>query len=123
MPSLGRTVPISRREGRIGGIDDLRTHLHDLMNPPSIDQGELESAVLVAEMADWAYDINASLEGAQLVTKQTFSQRSDATDAEKDRAREAILFANEQGKYLLGQANFYNGLISHIGKNNPIPIG
>ncbi len=57
--------------------DDLRNHLHTLMNPPSIDKGELQSAVLVAEMADWAYEIDASLEGAQLVTKQTFSQRSD----------------------------------------------
>jgi hypothetical protein len=37
--------------------DDLLDHLHILMNPPSIDQGGLESAVLVAEMADWAYDI------------------------------------------------------------------
>jgi len=99
--------------------DDLHDQLHLLMNPPSVDQGGLESAVLVAEMADWAYDINASLEGALLVTKQAFSQRSDATDSEKDRAREAILFANEQCKYLLTQANFYTGLLDHISKDNP----
>ncbi len=102
--------------------DDLRNHLHDLMNPPAIDQGELQSAVLVAEMADWAYEINAGLEGAQLVTKQTFSQRSDATDAEKDRAREAILFAIEQSKYLLSHAEFFGGLQAHVGKDNPIPV-
>jgi hypothetical protein len=102
--------------------DDLHDHLHTLMNPPSIDQGGLEGAVLVAEMADWAYNINASLEGAELVTKQTFSQRSDATEAEKDRAREAILFANGQCKYLLTQADFYTGLLSHISKNSPIPV-
>lgn len=102
--------------------DDLRNHLHTVMNPPAIDQGELQSAVLVAEMSDWAYEINASLEGAQLVTKQTFSQRSDATESEKDRAREAILFAIEQAKYLLNQADFYTGLMAHIGKNNPIPV-
>jgi len=102
--------------------DDLRNHLHDLMNPPAIDRDELQSAVLVAEMADWAYEIDASLEGAQLVTKQTFSQRSDATEAEKDRAREAILFAIEQGKYLLGQANFFSGLLAHLGSDNPVPV-
>jgi hypothetical protein len=102
--------------------DDLRNKLHTLMNPPAIDKGELQSAVLVAEMADWAYGINASLEGAQLVTKQTFSKRTDATDAEKDRAREAILFAIEQGKYLLGQAEFFNGLLPRIGNDNPIPV-
>ncbi|MCE0484226.1 MAG: hypothetical protein LV479_08320 [Methylacidiphilales bacterium] len=102
--------------------DDLRDHLHVLMNPPQIDKDDLESAVLVAEMADWAYDINASLEGAQLVTKQAYSQRSDATDPEKSRAREAILFAIEQSKYLLNQADFYNGLLSHIGKGNPLPV-
>jgi hypothetical protein len=102
--------------------DDLHDHLHILMNPPSIDNGGLESAVLVAEMADWAYDINASIEGAQLVTKQTFSQRSDATDAEKDRAREAILFSNEQCKYLLTQANFYTGLLAHISSDTPLTV-
>lgn len=102
--------------------DDLHDHLQILMNPPTIDQGSLESAVLVAEMADWAYDIDASLEGAQLVTKQAFSQRSDATDAEKDRAREAILFANEQCKYLLTQADFYTGLLAHVSKDNPVTV-
>ena len=101
--------------------DDLRNHLQALMNPPAIDQGELESAVLVAEMADWAYDLNASLEGAQLVTKQTFSQRSDATEEEKDRARETILFAIEQSKRLMNQAAFFNGLLPHVGQN-PLPV-
>lgn len=102
--------------------NDLHDSLHTLMNPPSIDQGGLESAVLVAEMADWAYGINAALEGAQLVTKQAFSQRSDATEAEKDRAREAILFANEQCKYLLTQADFYTGLLDHISKDSPATV-
>lgn len=106
----------------LANSDDLRTKLHTMMNPPSIDRGDLQSSVLVAEMADWAYEINAKLEGAQLVTKQTFSQRSDATDAEKDRARVAILFAIEQAKYLLGHADFYAGLLAHIGKDNPIPV-
>lgn len=101
--------------------DDLRRRLHELMNPPSIDQGELESAVLVSEMADWAYDISAALEGAQLVTKQTFSLRSDATQAEKDRAREAILFANAQARYLLDGSEFYIGMLSHV-TANPIPV-
>jgi len=102
--------------------DDLHEHLHILMNPPSIDQGGLESAVLVAEMADWAYDIRASLEGAQLLAKQAFSQRSDATEAEKDRAREAILFANGQCKYLLTQADFYTGLLAHLSNENPVTV-
>jgi hypothetical protein len=97
---------------------DLHDHLQNLMNPPAIDQSSLESAVLVAEMADWAFDINAQLEGSSLVTKQTFSQRSDATEAEKDRAREAILFANEQCKYLLTQSDFYSGLLNHLAKDN-----
>ena len=101
---------------------DLHDHVHILMNPPPIDQGGLESSVLVAEMADWAYDINAALEGAQLVTKQAYSQRSDATEAEKDRAREAILFANEQCKYLVTEADFYTGLLAHISKENPVTV-
>ncbi len=83
--------------------DDLRRRVRELTHPPSIDRGELESAVLVAEMADWAYDLSAALEGAQLVTRQAFSQRTDATTAEKERAREAILFANGQVRYLLGK--------------------
>jgi len=102
--------------------DNLHDQLRILMNPPPIDKGGLESAVLVSEMADWAYDIRASLEGAQLVAKQAFSQRSDATDAEKDRAREAILFANAQCKYLLTQSDFYTGLLAHISKENPVTV-
>jgi hypothetical protein len=102
--------------------DQLHDNLRILMNPPPIDKGGLESAVLVAEMADWAYGIKASLEGAQILAKQAFSQRSDATDAEKDRAREAILFANAQCKYLLTQGDFYTGLLTHISKDNPLRV-
>jgi hypothetical protein len=101
---------------------DLHDRLHTLMNPPSIDQGNMESALLVAEMADWAFTINSALEGAQLVTKQAYSQRSDASEAEKDRARESILFANAQCKYLLTQADFYNGLLAHLSKSNPSSV-
>ncbi len=102
--------------------DSLHQRLHDLMNPPTIDKGDLSSALLIAEMADWAYDIRASLEGAELVTKQAFSQRSDATDAERDRAREAILFANEEANYRLDEANFYTGLLAHLADNSSAPV-
>ena len=77
--------------------------------------------MLVAEMADWAYDIQALLEGSELVTKQAFSQRTDATPAERDRAREAIVSANEEARYLLDGAAFYSGLLPHIGDVNPMP--
>jgi hypothetical protein len=102
--------------------DDLHERLHVLMTPPAIDQGSLQTSLLVAEMADWAYGINAAIEGAQLVTKQAFSQRSDATDPEKDRAREAILFANAEAKYLLTQVDFYNGLLAHVTKGDPVLV-
>jgi hypothetical protein len=109
-------------KGALSESDDLHDHLHVLMTPPSIDQSGLQSSLLVAEMADWAYGIDAALEGAQLVTKQAFSQRSDATETEKDRAREAILFANAQCKYLLTQADFYTGLLPHVAKGDPILV-
>lgn len=105
----------------LADTDTLLARVHDLVSPPSIDKGELESAVLVAEMSDWAYDIRAELEGAELVTKQAFSQRTDATETEKDRARETILFADEEARYLLNGADFYTGLLSHVA-NNPIPV-
>ena len=98
--------------------ESLRQRVHDLMSSSAIDKGELGGGLLVAEMTDWAYDINAALEGAQLVTKQAFSQRSDATEAEKDRAREAILFAIEQSKYLLDKVDFYTGLAARVGGDN-----
>jgi hypothetical protein len=101
--------------------DGLRARIHELMAPPSIDKDDLESALLVSEMGDWAYSISAELEGAQVVTKQTFSQRSDATGAEKDRAREAILFANAEARYLLDEADFYTGLLDHVSPN-PVPV-
>jgi hypothetical protein len=101
--------------------DQLAAQLHALMTPPTIDRAELQSAMLIAEMADWAYDIQALLEGSELVTKQTFSQRSDATQAERDRARETILSANEEARYLLDGASFFTGLLPHLGDVNPMP--
>jgi len=119
---VGQNKATFNIQSALAESDDLRRRLHDLMTPPSIDRAELESAVLVAEMADWAYDISASLEGAELIAKQAYSQRSDATDTQKDRARETILFVNEQAKYLINQSDFYTGLILHIGHNNPMPV-
>jgi hypothetical protein len=101
--------------------EQLQTQLHVLMSPPAIDRAELQSAMLVAEMADWAYDIHALLEGSELVTKQAFSQRSDATATERERAREAIVSANEEARYLLDGADFYRGLLPHLGDVNPMP--
>jgi hypothetical protein len=101
--------------------DQLSAQLHALMTPPTIDRAELQSAMLIAEMADWAYDIQALLEGSALVTKQTFSQRSDATQAERDRARETILSANEEARYLLDGASFFTGLLPRLGDVNPMP--
>ena len=102
--------------------DQIHEQLRQLTAPPVIDHGDLQSAVVVAQMADWAYDINAALEGAQLVTKQAFSQRSDATDAEKERARESIIFADAQAKYLLSQSGFYIGLLDHVAAGEPINV-
>ncbi len=101
--------------------DDLSRQLRDLMATPAIDHAELQSAMLIAEMNDWAFEIQALLDGSALVTKQTFSQRSDATAAEKDHARETILSANEEAKYLLNGAEFYLGLLPHLGDANPMP--
>jgi hypothetical protein len=119
---VGQNKATFNVKSSLADSDDLRQRLHDLMTPSPVDKGELGSALLVAEMADWAYDINASLEGAQLVAKQAFSQRSDATETEKDRAREALLFAIEQSKYLLNEADFYTGLLPHIGNTVPMPV-
>jgi len=101
--------------------DQLQAQVHYLMTPPVIDHAELQSAMLISEMADWAYDIEASLEGSELVTKQAFSPRSDASPAERDRAREAIISANEEAKYLLQGSNFFTGLLPHLGEPNPLP--
>ena len=102
--------------------DQIHEQLRQLTSPPVIDHGDLQSAVVVAQMADWAYDIDAALEGAQLVTKQAFSQRSDATDAEKERARQSIIFADAQAKYLLSQSGFYIGLLDHVAAGAPINV-
>jgi hypothetical protein len=119
---VGQNKSIFDVKATLAESDNLRQRLHDLMTPPSIDKDDLQSAVLVAEMADWAYGINASLGDAQLVTKQAFSQRSDATEAQKDRARETLLFANGQNKYLLDKADFYTGLLPHIGNKNLMSV-
>lgn len=105
----------------LADAEDLRRQIHDLITPPSIDKDDLASALLVSEMCDWAYDLSAEIEGAELVTKQTFSQRTDATATERDRAREAITLANEEARYLLKEADFFTGLLPHVAAN-PVPV-
>jgi hypothetical protein len=105
----------------LADAEDLRRQIHDLVTPPDIDKDDLASALLVAEMCDWAYDLNAEIEGAELVTKQTYSQRTDATAADRDRAREAITLANEEAKYLLKEADFFTGLLPDVAAN-PVPV-
>lgn len=102
--------------------DDLRQKFRDLLVRPTMDKGELQSALLVAEMSDWVYGINAQLEGAQLVAKQTYSLRTDATTAERDQARNELLFAIEMARYQLNQSGFYSGLAAHIGVGRDIPV-
>jgi hypothetical protein len=106
----------------LADADNLHAQLHQLSDPPTIDHSDLQSAVVVAQMADWAYDLNAALEGAELVTKQAFSTRSDATEAEKDRARESIVFANAECRSMLSQSDFYLRLLDHVAAGEPINV-
>jgi hypothetical protein len=118
----GQNISAFDVKAALAESDDLHDQLRLLTNPPAIDHGDLQSAVVVAEMEDWAFELNAALEGAQLVTKQAFSVRSDATQSEKDRARLSILFADAQCKYLLNQSRFYTGLLDHVASGAPINV-
>ncbi len=105
----------------LADAEDLHRQLHDLITPPPVDKNDLASGLLAAEMCEWAYDLTAEIEGAELVTKQTYSQRTDASAAERDRAREAITLANEEAKYLLKEADFFTGLLPHVAAT-PVPV-
>jgi len=74
------------------------------------DQNDLQSALVLAEKADWLYHINARVEGAQLLVRQAFGSRSDATEEQKQGARRLLLDAVERAEALFQDLDFYSQL-------------
>ncbi len=113
------TAALSNKEdfdvkNAISASDDLRKSISDLLVHPPEDQPFLKNGLLVAELADWVYSVQSPVEGAEMLVKQTFSQRTDATPEEQTAARVRLVFAIETAKHQMQEAPFFVGLLAQI---------
>lgn len=74
----------------------VRQQMAARLTKPAIDANELQSALLLAEEGDWLYGQTASVIGAQILARQAFAPRSEAT-AEQKRLAQVLLIASVVG--------------------------
>lgn len=85
----------------------IRKKMVDRLHQPAFDKNELQSALILAEESDWIYGLNASIQGAQIIARQAFDSRSNATPQQKLLAQTLLISAVKGGEYQMEDASFY----------------
>lgn len=89
---------------------------------PSIDKNELQSALVLAEEADWLYGQNARLEGALIVARQAFGPRSEATAEQRQIAQELLAANLARAAYELRDGTFLTTIYFAMDNRRPVPV-
>lgn len=89
---------------------------------PSIDKNELQSALVLAEEADWLYAQNARLEGSLMVARQAFSPRSEATPQQRQLAQELLAANLARAAYELRDGTFLTTVYFAMENRRPVPV-
>ncbi|GAB4247955.1 MAG: hypothetical protein OHK005_14370 [Candidatus Methylacidiphilales bacterium] len=89
---------------------------------PSIDKNELQSALVLAEEADWLYAQNARLEGSLIVARQAFSPRSEATAQQQQVAQELLAANLARAAYELRDGTFLTTIYFAMDNRRPVPV-
>ena len=84
----------------------VRQQLAARLMKPAVDANELQSALLVAEEADWLYGQTASVIGAQIMARQAFAPRSEATAEQKRLAQVLLISSVASAEQHLKDADF-----------------
>jgi hypothetical protein len=100
----------------------LRQKIAAHIDKPSIDQNELHAALMLAEESAWLYEINAQLEGSQILVRQAFGPRSHATKEQKRLAANRLGPAIHQAEYLLKNLEFYSELYTFSQPKRLLPV-
>jgi hypothetical protein len=99
----------------------LRKQLLEPLIKSAEECNELQTALLLSEQSDWLYEVTSKLEGAEILAKQAFGVRSDATPQQKQNAEDVLIGALADAEYhIANDLNFYSGLASAINLQKPI---
>jgi len=85
----------------------IRQAMVERLNQPLNDKNELQSALVMAEENDWIYGLNAGVQGAQIMAKQVFDARSDATPRQQEIARTFLISAVTSAEVQMADKSFY----------------
>lgn len=102
--------------------NEVRKKIVDAMYRPGFDKGELRSALVLSEQAEWLYGIDARMEGAQVLARQAFAPRSDASAAQKQYARDALFAAWRGGAFLVENPMNFRSLYTALGADGEFPV-
>lgn len=102
--------------------EEVRQAMVRRMLRPSIDKDELQSGMVLAEEADWLYTQNARVEGAQIMARQAFSPRSDATPEQRQIAQDFLVSSMERSAYEMRDGTFFTTVYFAMGRRVPIPV-
>ncbi|MDD5260782.1 MAG: hypothetical protein PHD76_02940 [Methylacidiphilales bacterium] len=100
----------------------VREKMVDRLSKPLIDKNELQSALVLAEENDWIYRLNASVQGAQIIARQAFASRSDATPRQQALAQTLLVCAVKVGEYQMEDKSFYSECYQLIAAKGEVPV-
>lgn len=103
-------------------VNGVRKKIIDAMYRPGFDKGELVSALILAEQAEWLYTIDARMEGAQVLAGQALGPRSDASPEQRQYARDSLFAAWRAGAYLLEKPMDFRPLYKTLGSDGEFPV-
>ncbi len=109
-------------QGYEARANSIRQQMVTVMTKPAIDHNELQSALVLCEESEWIHRLNASVEEAQMLARQVFSERSDATHQQKSIARAFLVSAVEEAEYQMTESNFYQECHSLFVRKEEIPV-
>jgi hypothetical protein len=102
--------------------DTLREKMLSRINQPVIDKNELQSALVLAEENDWIYGLNSSVQGAQIMARQAFGARSNATPQQQLLAQTLFVSAVRSGEYQMEDKSFYTECYQLIAPQGEISV-
>lgn len=100
----------------------LRQIIVTRMSHPSVDRDELQSALVLAEEDDWLYEINARIEGSQILARQAFASHSHASPQQKQMAQVAFQNALAEAEYQLQDPDYYRLIDAAIQPGKPVRV-
>lgn len=100
----------------------VRQKMSTRISQPANDRNELQSGLILAEENDWISRLDAGIQGAQIIARQSFDPRSDATPQQQRLARTLLISAVKGGEYQMEDTTFYRELHQLVADKGEVPV-